>query len=198
MPSRSWSKIGLLPARSSTELRRTVRKNPGVAAVVLGCAIAVACKNGSGKPPIEAFASGEFRTPKGAIIKVPAAADRAWRVLMLQEEPRPKKNPHWRTIKIAESGTIEMPAGSHFKCIFNPVSFRSWPNDHLSGVDKWDLLRSVRCSSDGWATYSQAIHVVSISGDGASVVPNVVQTELNLYEVIDGTAVQLTIALRAD
>lgn len=166
---------------------------------VLGCTAAVSCKNaGGGNPPIETFSPGEFRTPKGALIKVPAVADRDWRVLTLQEDPRPKKNPHWRTIKVPDSGTIEMPAGSHFKCLFTPVSFRSWPNEHLSGVDKWDLLRSVRCSADGWATYSQIIHVVTISGDGASVVPDIAQTELGLHDVIDGKAVQTTIALRAD
>jgi hypothetical protein len=188
----------LLPAQSSTELR-VVRRNLGIAVVVLGCTAAAACKNAGGKLPVEAFSPGEFRTPKGAIIKVPAAADHVWRVLMLQEDPRPKKNPHWRTIKIAESGALEMPAaGSHFKCVFTPVSFRSWPNEHLSGVEKWDLLRSVRCSADGWATYSQAIHLVTISGDGASVAPNVAQTELGLHEVIDGKVVETTVALRAD
>lgn len=174
-----------------------LRKSLGAFALLLACAGPIACKR-SGKPPVETFAPGEFRTPKNVVIKVPAAADRAWRVLMLQEEPRPKKNPHWRTVKIAESGTIEMPAGSHFKCVFIPVSFRSWPNERLSGVDKWDLLRSVRCSADDWATYSEAIHLVSMSGDGASVVPNVSQTELGLHEVIDGHPVRITIALRAD
>jgi hypothetical protein len=175
-----------------------VRKSLVVAVVVLGCTATIACKK-AGKPPAEVFSRGEFRTARGAVLKAPAAADRDWRVLMLQEEPRPKKNPHWRKIKIAESGMLEMPAaGSHFQCAFTPVSFRSWPNDNLSGIDKWDLLRSVRCSADGWTTYSQAIHVVSISGDGASVVPNVAQTELGLHEVIDGRSIDTTVVLRAD
>ena len=150
------------------------------------------------KPPLETFVPGEWRTPKGVVMNAPPASNRAWRVLALQESPRPKKNPHWKTIAIQDSGILEMPVGSHFQCLYNPVKFRSWPNEHVSSVAKWELMRSVRCSNDGWATYSQAIHVVTISGDGATVIPAIDQTELSLNETIDGKPVQSSIVLRAD
>jgi hypothetical protein len=155
-------------------------------------------KAATANPPFEAFKPGEWRAPRGTIIGAPPAANRAWRVLMLQEQPRPKKNPHWQTIPVGASGNIEMPAGSHFRCIYNPVTFRTWDDEHLTGPTKWDLLRTVRCSSDGWATYSQAIHVVSMNPSGSQVTPRSDQTELGLHDVIDGHDVQITIALRGD
>ncbi len=168
-------------------------------AVVAAGVLAAGCRKApAGQPPIETFVPGEWRTPKGVAIKPPEQSNRDWRVLMLQESPRPKKNPHWKTIPIAASGALEMPAGSHFKCIYNPVTFRSWPNEHVTEVVRWDLMRAVRCSNDEWVTYSQATHVVTISGDGSSVVPAIDQTQLSLHEVIDGHPVDIALVLRAD
>jgi hypothetical protein len=167
-------------------------------ALVAAGALAAGCRKApAAQPPFETFAPGEWRTPKGVAIKAPEQSNRDWRVLMLQESPRPKKNPHWKTIPIAQSGALEMPVGSHYKCIYNPVMFRAWPNEHLTEVS-WDLMRSVRCSSDDWATYSQATHVVKISPDGSSVVPAIDQTQLSLHEVIDNHPVDIAIVLRAD
>jgi hypothetical protein len=169
-----------------------------LALVAVG-ALAVGCRTApAGQAPFESFVPGAWQPPKGMLVKPPAAANHDWRVLMLQEEPRPKKNPHWKTIPIAQSGALEMPVGSHYKCIYNPVVFRPWPNEHVTEVLRWDLLRSVRCSDDDWATYSQATHVVTISGDGSSIVPAIDQTQLSLHEVIDGHPVDLAIVLRAD
>jgi hypothetical protein len=115
-------------------------------------------------------------------------------VLPLQESPRPKKNPHWKIIPIAESGALEMPAGSHFQCIYNPVVFHPY-GDERGGMDRWELLRTVRCSNDGWVTYSQATHLVTIDPRG-TVTPASEQTELALHETIDGHPVQTTVILK--
>ena len=112
--------------------------------------------------------------------------------------PRPKKNPHWKTIPIEASGDIELPAGSHYRCIYNPIEFRAPTNEKASGVEHWDLLRNVRCSNDGWATYVQAIHEIIISPEGTSIARSIEQTELGLHEVINGVSIDYTIALRAD
>jgi len=170
-------------------------------ALAATAALGTSCRampGGSGKPPFEPFAPGQWRTPKGVVVNAPPSASHDWRVLIIQERPRQKKNPHWKVVPIGESGSLEMPAGSRYQCIYNPVAFRSWPNEHVSGVDRWELLRSVRCSSDGWATYSQATHVVTISGDGSSVVPAIDQTELSLHEIIDGQPVDSAVVLRSN
>lgn len=151
-----------------------------------------------GNPPLVPFKVGEWRSPKGVVLPAPPAANHPWRVLMLQESPRPKKNPHWKTIPIEASGALDMPPGSHFRCIYNPVEFRTPMNEQFSGVEHWDLVRTVRCSTDGWATYAQAIHQVIISPDGKSISRSIEQTELGLHEVINGVPIDYTVALRAD
>jgi hypothetical protein len=151
-----------------------------------------------GKPPIVVFTPGEWRSPKGAVTPAPAVANHAWRVLVLQETPRPKKNPHWKTIPIEASGALELPPGSRYRCVYNPVAFRAPTNEQASGVERWELLRSIRCSNDGWATYAQAIHEIVISPDGRSIARSIDQTELGLHEVIAGVPTDYTIALRAD
>src|SRR4051794_18060838 len=88
------------------------------------------------KPPLVAFKKGEWISPKGAITPAPAVAGHPWRVLMLQEVPRPKKNPHWKTIPVEASGDIELPAGSRYRCIYNPVEFRAPTNEQASGVER--------------------------------------------------------------
>ncbi len=168
-------------------------------ALLGGLLLAVGCHKGGatpGKAPFEAFAGSQFRTPKNVVIEAPDPSKQDWRVMVLQEKPRPKKNPHWKTIPVGESGSLEMPAGSHFKCIYNPVLFRAWPNERVSAVVRWDLIRGVRCTSDEWSTYSQAQHVVSVSGDGSTVTSALEQTELNLHELIGGQPVDTTILLR--
>ncbi|HVW26460.1 MAG TPA: hypothetical protein VHC69_13925 [Polyangiaceae bacterium] len=167
-------------------------------AVAAAAVLAAACRKSAGQAPLETFVPGEFRTPKNVVIKPPDASNRDWRILVLQEKPRQKKNPHWKTIPIAESGVLEMPEGSHYKCIYNPVAFRPWSNEHVNAVERWELLRSVRCSNDNWATYSEVIHVVTISGNGDSVVPAIDQTQLSLHEIISGHPVDIAVVLRAD
>ncbi|HEX4339616.1 MAG TPA: hypothetical protein VH062_27100 [Polyangiaceae bacterium] len=175
-------------------------KQRAVVALAFACALPTACKKNEAtpyKPPFEAFKPGEWKTPKGVVLKVPAIGNHDWRVLAFQERPRQKKNPHWKPIAVGESGLLEMPEGSHFRCLYEPVAFRPWPNEHL-GIDQWEVMRAVRCSNDGWATYSQAVHVVSVNGDGSKVVPSIAQTELTLVETIDGKVVQEALVLRAD
>jgi hypothetical protein len=177
-----------------------------VAAIGVACAASGGCRrmsahesfSPSGKPPFEVYVPGAWKSYKKEVFAPPAAAVRPWRVLMLQEQPRPKKNPQWKTIAASESGFLDMPEGSGFSCLYNPATFRPWANEHLTGIEKWDVLRSVRCSSDGWHTFSQAVHSITVSADGQAIAKSSEQAELYLSETVSSKLLATTILLRAD
>jgi hypothetical protein len=149
-------------------------------------------------PPFEVWKPGAWRSFKGATAKPPEVTEHPWRVLMLQQDPRPKKNPRWQTIPITESGLLEMPAGTSFLCLYNPVLFRATTDEHMMAVAKWDMLRTVRCTTDGWHTYSEAVHSVAVSPDGQTVTKSVDQTELYLHDTLHGKPLEMTVILRSD
>jgi len=151
-----------------------------------------------GPPPIERFAPGEWKNNKGETLVAPDAALRTWRVLMLQEKPRPKKNPRWQAIAAKDSGTLQMPPGSSYRCVFNPIQFRPWSDEWMKSVERWDVLRNVRCSADGFRTYSQAIHRVTFAPDGKELGKSSDQAELYLHERLHGEPTDITIVLRSD
>lgn len=150
-----------------------------------------------GKLPFEPFVPGEWRSPKGDVVThPPEAATHPWRVLMLQDSPRPKKNPRFTPINTGASGELEMPKGSHWRCLYNPVSFRPESDELMRGVETWELLRNTRCSSDGWRTYSQSLYSIKYGPDGAVLAKSSEQSELYLADVVGGEPLQMTIILR--
>jgi hypothetical protein len=147
--------------------------------------------------PVEPFHPGEWKSYKGKIVKAPEASNPPWRVMVLQEKPIPIKNPRWKTIPISESGELQMAERSSFRCVYTAVEFRPWADEYMKSVAKWDLLRAVRCSSDGFRTYSQAWHQKTLGGDGVEVPGGPEQAELSLYDLIGGKPVTTTIILRS-
>jgi hypothetical protein len=146
--------------------------------------------------PVEAFQAGEWKSPKGEVFRPPQVASETWRVKVMQEIPRQKKNPRWRTLKIDEAVDLEMPPGTRYRCLVNPVRFRPWEDEISSKVIKWDLIRSVRCSSDGWRTYSELVHGVSMGGGGETPSPISRQGELYLHDWVDGKRSQITVLVQ--
>jgi hypothetical protein len=160
---------------------------------------ALACKSEYrrvGELPFEEFKAGEWKSPKGKVITTPEPANAPWRIMVIQEQPRQKKNPQWKTVAVSQSGELEMPERSSYRCIYNPVVFRPWQDEYLRGVERWDVIRGVRCSSDGFRTYSEALHVKVVSGDGSQVVNATPQTELSLHDIIRGKPVRITVIVR--
>jgi hypothetical protein len=195
-------------------LSRVARGATGRARVALGVALALAvalpgCSKvrawrrgggvaqAPGKPPFEPFVPGEWHSPKGDVVAhAPEAAAHPWRVLMLQDSPRPKKNPRFAPIPIEASGELEMPKGSRWRCLYNPVSFRPETDEHMKEVESWELLRATRCSSDGWRTYTQSLYSIKYGPDGAVLARSSEQSELYLTDTVGGQPLQMTIILR--
>jgi hypothetical protein len=99
---------------------------------------------------------------------------------------------------VAESGYLEMPERSSFKCLYNPAVYRPAADEFLKGVEVWEVLRGVRCSNDGFRTYTEALFVKPVNGDGTYVPRKGAQAELSMIDLIMGKRVRITILLRAD
>ncbi len=151
-----------------------------------------------GEPPFETYAAGVWRSPKGEVTKPPTAAARPWRIMVLQEAPRPKKNPRWKVISVDERGELEMPAGSRYRCLYNPVSYRPTPDDRMEHVEQWRLVREVRCSSDGFRTYTPRPYAVSYGPDGKVLAKTGEQAELYLVDTASSGTLRATILLRSE
>ena len=148
--------------------------------------------------PFTKYQPGEFKPVTGDPIHPPEAALRAWRVLPLQEKPRPRKNPRWMPASVDRAFGLRMPEGSHFLCLLNPVEFRAVPEESMMAVERWELLRPVRCSSDGWHTVAQSAFSISYAQDGTPGTRSGTQSELYLAETIHGEKVDITVLLRPD
>lgn len=173
----------------------TLRSTALTLAVALGAL--PGCQGSHFEPPIDKHEPGVWKGPKGSVT-APEAATTPWRVMVLQEQPRPKKNPLWKKIPAEESGFLEMPERSSYQCLYNPVFYRPTPDEFMKGVEAWEVLRGVRCSNDGFRTWSEALFSKVVGGDGSYVPKKGAQAELTLSDLIMGKRVRITILLRAD
>lgn len=156
------------------------------------------CKATPFEPPFEKAVPGVWKSPKGAEVLAPEAANAPWRVMVLQEDPRPKKNPQWKKVPVGESGLLEMPERSSFRCLYNPATYRPVADEFLRGVEVWEVLRGVRCSNDGFRTYTEALHAKFVGGDGSYTPRKGAQAELSFSDLIMGKRVRVTVILRPD
>lgn len=151
------------------------------------------------EPPFEKFEPAEYRPPVHApVIAAPQGVRNAWRVEMLQTNPRPFKNPTWTKIPIEAAGLIEMPAGSSFRCLYNPVKVRATSDESLKEVATWHAVREVWCSNDDFRTHSAAALLVTYDRAGVAVRATNSEARLELFDVIDGRPTWISILLRAD
>jgi len=154
---------------------------------------------GNGKAPFETFVPGEYRPPiQAPAVPAPEGLKKPWRVEMLQTDPRPFKNPQWKTIPIEAAGELEMPVGSTFRCLYNPLKIQGTSDESLKEATGWHAAREVWCSNDGWRTHSATGLIVRYDAKGTPVRGMDDQAELVLFEVIRGRPTRISILLRAD
>lgn len=182
-----------MPVRPSVNVVRVV------ALSLVGSACGKLRASANGKPPLEAFTPPEYRSPVEALaIPAPDGLKKPWRVEMLQTDPRPFKNPRWKTIPIEAGGEIEMPAGSGFRCLYNPLRTQASADESMKVVVSWHTAREVWCSNDGWRTHSATGLIVHYDAGGTPVRGVGDQAELVLFEVIQGRPTKISILLRAN
>lgn len=186
--------------RTTSVHHRTVRVAGVVAvALVVGACGKPRSGGAGGTAPFEAFVPGEYRPPiKAPVVPAPDGLKKPWRVEMRQTDPLPFKTPTWKSIPFDRAGELEMPAGSAFRCLYNPVRIQGTSDESYKQVTSWLVLREVWCSSDGWRTHSATALAVLYDGSGAPVRGLGDQADLVLSEVIAGRATTISILLRAD
>jgi len=79
-----------------------------------------------------------------------------FRVWVNQESPMQKKTPEWRSYPAKEGASIELAPDGKWRCLLNPVRIRG-KYEETRKLDFWAVSRTLRCSSDGWATYVEGL-----------------------------------------
>jgi hypothetical protein len=152
------------------------------------------------EPPLEAFRLEPWVSPRKGIDPVtpPESLLRPWRAFVNQERPRQKKNPRWQSLPPKEAVFLEMQGESAFRCLVNPLEIGARTDEDETEVEAWVLMRRMRCSSDGWATWAQVEHTVLVDLDGKER-PLIDHGELFLRERREGAPPrETTVFLRSD
>ena len=66
-----------------------------------------------------------------------------------------------------ENVAVQMRPDSRFRCLVTPLSVEAETDDFGSRLEAWVLGRQLRCSSDGWQTWTAYSHLVRVQSDGA-------------------------------
>jgi hypothetical protein len=151
-------------------------------------------------PPYEPFTLTEWRppVPKDAPVSRPTKDLLfPWYVIVDQRTPRPKKNFQWTELPAERGGELELPSGSAWKCIHNPVRFVAQTDRDDERLTGWTVVRNVRCTTDGWATYVEGAHGVTASLDGKRA-PISPQMELHLRDRLGEKPAEVSVVMRSD
>jgi len=109
------------------------------------------------EPPVQDFQApkpwvptwGDDKTP----VEPPDMHAETWRVFVEQSEPLQTKTPHWQKLPADQAVEVQMPEGSRFRCLAQPVTVAPSTNDFGSSLKGWIMSRDVYCSADDWASW---------------------------------------------
>jgi len=153
-------------------------------------------------PALPAFAfepprAWQSKSPGVPPVQPPEPSEETWRVLVSQNRPLQSKTPHWQAVPATRTVELEMPEASVFSCVVPPLQITSESNTFGTRLDAWNLARSLRCSADGFRTWTEAVHHARRLPDGTRESgPN---TGVLLRERAgDGSAREISVLLRSD
>jgi hypothetical protein len=115
------------------------------------------------QPPTFAFMAPQAwhsRKPGVPNAPPPDLAQEVWRVLVNQTKPLQAKTPRWQPLLANQTVELEMPPDSKFRCLLPPLQVESEINAFGTQLKAWLLKRTVRCSSDGWQSWTESAHRV--------------------------------------
>jgi hypothetical protein len=149
-------------------------------------------------PPIGHFAvTFESGGPPGKPHPEPPEATlRPWRVWVDQERPRQKKNPEWRSFGAKDGALLDMAPDGKWACLVNPVTLLGTIGEKAKIVG-WVASRTIRCSSDGWKTSTDARVRAGFDTEGkpTELDPSAV---LYLNDVVGGTERMTVVVLEGE
>jgi len=114
-------------------------------------------------PPLAFEPAGD----RGEAIPPPDLAQETWRALVNRHRPHQKKTPHWQPLPATETVELQMPSGSRYRCVVNPVEVTAKSDDFNSKLEAWTLMRTMLCSSDDFASWTEYGHRLRIAPDGS-------------------------------
>jgi hypothetical protein len=118
-----------------------------------------------------------------------------FRVWVNQETPRQKKTPEWRSYPSKEGATLELEPDGRWRCVLGGARvFGKFEIDRK--VSQWTVSRTLRCSSDGWATYVEGLVRVAYDPEGKRVHTDPLAA-LRLNDVVAGQPRETVVVLDA-
>lgn len=149
----------------------------------------------AGVPPLDAF-EVKLEVPSAPGAAPPAVPDGVlgpFRVWINQETPRQKKTPEWRSFGAKEGLVLDMAADGKWRCLLNPVHLLGRLDEKMT-ADHWTASRTLRCSSDGWATFVEALVRVGYE-QGGKLDEADPRSALYLEDTVGGRARVTTVVL---
>lgn len=120
-----------------------------------------------------------------------------WRVLVERNRPLQRETPHWQDAPARVAVALDMPAPTRFRCLVTPARVTSAADDAELELRGWKITRELRCSQDGFETWTTHPHRVFLGLDRRREVE--LKTEAFLRErQPDGTLHELHVILRDD
>jgi hypothetical protein len=156
--------------RSVPAQKSAAAREPAASAALIATAPAVATPLAAPREPFVAPEAWHSRMGKPQTIEPPALANETWRVFVNQSKPIQFKTPRWIPLPAQDNVEPEMPEGSTFRCLVTPLQIATDANDFGTKLKAWVLTRTLRCSADGWHSWTEYPHTVRVAPDGTRTV----------------------------
>lgn len=180
------------PAKTANPVRTASARATSSASAASGAADAH-------EPPAGKLVFSPWKPPRKGIEPVapPKSLLETWRVFVNQNKPRQKKNPRWKKLPPKESVMLDMAPDGSYRCLVTPLEVVGRPTEDLDALDAWVLTRNLRCSSNGWKTWTESPHIVIVRPDGERQAV-LEHTDVFLRERIGGEVRETVLILRSD
>jgi hypothetical protein len=96
----------------------------------------------------------------------PDLAQETWRALVTQFRPLQAPTPLWQPLPATDNVELAMQPGVRFRCLVTAVEVAPDADDFNRKLSAWVLTRSLRCSGDGWHSWTESRHSVRLLQDG--------------------------------
>jgi hypothetical protein len=130
------------------------------------------------------------RMGKPIAIDPPDLANETWRVFVNQNQPIQLATPRWQPLPAQDNVEPTMPAGSRFRCLVTPLEIATDANDFGTKLKAWVLTRTLRCSVDGWHSWTEYPHKVRVAPDGTRTVVAAAEALLRQRDGAPGASAQ--------
>jgi hypothetical protein len=96
----------------------------------------------------------------------PDLAQETWRALVTQSRPLQAPTPLWQPLPATDNVELTMQSGVRFRCLVTAVEVAPDADDFNRKLSAWVLTRSLRCSGDGWRSWTESPHSVRLLQNG--------------------------------